>query len=235
MELLPAFTQEFNEIYSEISTRRAIFRSLHTLKEMREDVVYWVEGTITGVETEREFCYLACRVCDKQVEEIGDKKRCLSCGEFTFRNKYRYNIEVTVADESDSAKMILWNRSSEKLIGEVAEDIIGLYGDTARIMPDEIAAKILGKEGLFEVVVSSENLHADGFNVSRLTIDDEIKDVYLIRNYPATYEENHSSLEQDVEDAESVTKDEAAEIDGAEIEAETSHTAKRQKVEGTIS
>ncbi|KAL3622576.1 hypothetical protein CASFOL_033987 [Castilleja foliolosa] len=229
MELSPSFLQEFNEIYSEISTRKAIFRNLRTLKEMTEDAVYWVEGSIIGVETEKEFCYLACRVCGKQVEEIDDKKRCLSCGEFTFRKLYRYNIEVIVADESDSAKMILWNRSSEKLIGEVAEDIIGLYGDTARTMPDEIAAKMLGKEGLFEVVVSSEHLHANGFNVSRLTIDNEIKDVYLTRNYPVAYEEDDSSLHDD-QDAESTTKDVAA-----EIEAETSHTAKRQKVEGTVS
>ncbi|KAL3633189.1 hypothetical protein CASFOL_022951 [Castilleja foliolosa] len=93
----------------------------------------------------------------------------------------RYNVEVVVADESDSAKTIMWNRASEKLIGEPAEDVIGLYGDTARTMPDDIAEKFLGREGLFEVVVSSQQLHVDGFNVSRLTVDEEINDAYIMK------------------------------------------------------
>ncbi|KAL3647810.1 hypothetical protein CASFOL_008778 [Castilleja foliolosa] len=104
-------------------------------------------------------------------------------------------------------------------------------------MPDEIAKKFLGREGLFEVVVSSQRLHDDGFNVSRLTVDDEIKDVYIVRNYPAANESNPEDdsflqtldyVEKDEQEAESAIKDIAA-----EIESETNRTPKRQKMEGT--
>ncbi|KAL3617252.1 hypothetical protein CASFOL_038999 [Castilleja foliolosa] len=143
--------------------------------------------------------------------------------------------------------MILWNRASEKLIGEPAEDVIGLNGDTARTMPDDIAEKFLGREGLFEVVVSSEQLHVDGFNVSRLTVDEEIEDAYIMKNFPAYYESNSEddsflqtlnyvekadrdvkkSVQADDEVADNATKDTADEID-----SEATHTPKKQKREG---
>ncbi|KAL3639173.1 hypothetical protein CASFOL_004363 [Castilleja foliolosa] len=230
MDMYPSFIQEFNEIYSEFSSRKAVVRQLQMLKELREDAVYWIEGTIIDVETNKEFCYLACRICDKKVEEINWKKRCLYCGEYTFSNIFRYNIEVVVADESDTAKLVLWNKAYEKLLGEPAEDVIALYGDTARILPNDIAEKFLGKEGLFELVVSSEGLHVDGFNVSRLTIDDEIKEVYIMRNYPATNPKDSSFSETldnvDIEDSTSNNNDAAATIN-----SEPTHTSKRQKIE----
>ncbi|KAL3639058.1 hypothetical protein CASFOL_016965 [Castilleja foliolosa] len=237
MDMHPSFIQEFCEIYADFSSRKAVVRQLATLKELREDAVYWIEGTIISVERNREFCYLACRVCDKKVEEVNWKKRCLYCGEYTFRNIYRYNIEVMIADESDTAKLILWIKSSQKLLGEPAEDVVALYGDTARIMPDDIAEKIVGKEGLFELVVSSEGSHIDGFNVSRLTIDDEIKDVYIMRNYPVAYPDEDSFLGTldyvEIDDRSSNNnvqttepKDEATEVD-----SNPTHAAKRQKKE----
>ncbi|KAL3621490.1 hypothetical protein CASFOL_001228 [Castilleja foliolosa] len=249
MDSSPAFLQEFHEMYSEISSGKAVFRTLQTLKELREDAVYWIEGTIISVDTNREFCYLACRICEKKVEEVDGMKRCMHCGEYTFRNIFRYNVEVVVADESDTARMILWNRASEKLIGEPAEDVIALYGDTARIMPDDIAEKFLGREGLFELVVSSQQLHVDGFNVSRLSVDEEIKDVYIMKNYPDYYYYDSNSepdsfletlnyvevadravnktMEAHDQEADNANKDIETEID-----AEAEQTPKKQKREG---
>ncbi|KAL3638530.1 hypothetical protein CASFOL_017901 [Castilleja foliolosa] len=228
-----SFLQEFHEMYSEISTGKAIIRSLRTLKELRE-----VEGNITGVDTNREFCYLACHIRGKKVEEVDGKKRCMYCGEYTFRDIFRYNVEVVVADETDNAKLIMWNRASEKLIGEPAED-----GDTARTMPDDIAEKFLGRERLFEVIISSEQLYVD----SRLTVDEEINDVYIMKNFP-DYESNseydsflqslyyvekdnravNKSVQADDQVTENATKETANEFDSDAIQ-----TKKKQKREGT--
>ncbi|KAL3643533.1 hypothetical protein CASFOL_014348 [Castilleja foliolosa] len=236
MDMHPSFIQEFCQIYSEISSRKAVVRSISTLRELREDAPYWVEGTITGVERNKEFCFLACRICGKKTEEVAAKRWCFHCQEFTFTNIYRYNIEIVVADESDSVKMYLWNRASEKLIGEPAEDVISLYGDTARVMPDDIASKILGREGLFEVIVTSKELPVDNFNVSRLTIDDEIKDVYIVRNYPEPYESDTSddsflqTLNYIEEKDRAVNRGETKDIE-AEADSETTHAKKKQKTD----
>ncbi|KAL3631177.1 hypothetical protein CASFOL_024161 [Castilleja foliolosa] len=72
--------------------------------------------------------------------------------------------------------------------GTIEIRVLRLYDDTARVMPDEIAQKIIEREGLFEVVICSNRSHNDAFNVSRLTVDDEIKDAYIMRNFPAAYE-----------------------------------------------
>ncbi|KAL3633031.1 hypothetical protein CASFOL_026015 [Castilleja foliolosa] len=188
MDMHPDILQEFHEIYSEFSSGKAVVRTLSTLKQLREDSVYWVEGTIIGVERNKEFCYLACGICGKKVDQAADRKWCWRCQAFTFTNIFRYTVEITVADELDTAKMTLWNRATQKLLGEPAEDVISRYGDTARVMPDDIAEKILEKEGLFEVVICTQRSYDDVFDVSRLTIDEEIKDVYIMRNYPPAYE-----------------------------------------------
>ncbi|KAL3645225.1 hypothetical protein CASFOL_010405 [Castilleja foliolosa] len=125
--------------------------------------------------------------CQQRDHDFLERMRHPSAAEFVKGIK-RYNVEIVVADESDTAKMTLWNRATQKLLGEPAEDVISLYGDTARVMPDDIAEKILGKEGLFEVVICSQRSYDDGFNVSRLTVGDEIKDAYIMRNFPAAYE-----------------------------------------------
>ncbi|KAL3627792.1 hypothetical protein CASFOL_028207 [Castilleja foliolosa] len=51
-------------------------------------------------------------------------------------------------------------------------------------MPHSIKEKFLGHKGLFEVVVSSEQTHLQFFNVSRLTVDKEIKELYIKKNRP---------------------------------------------------
>ncbi|KAL3652104.1 hypothetical protein CASFOL_001785 [Castilleja foliolosa] len=194
-----SFLQEFHEIYFEISTGKAVVRSLRTLKELREEKT--------------------CCICGKKVEEVDGKKWCMHCGEYTFRDIFRYNVEVVVADETDSAKLILWNRASEKLIGEPAEDVIALYGDTARTMPDDIAEKFLGREGL--------------------TVDDEIKDVYIMKTFP-DYESNseddsflddravNKSVQADNQVNENATKEPANEFD-----ADAVQTPKKQKKKGS--
>ncbi|KAL3639082.1 hypothetical protein CASFOL_016989 [Castilleja foliolosa] len=233
MNMYPSFIQEFYEIYSEFSGRQAVIRQLSTLKELRESTGSRVRSSASR-PTESSAIWDAVSVAKKLRKSTG-KKRCLYCGEYTFSNIFRYNIEVMVADESDTAKLILWNKASEKLLGEPAQDVIALYGDTARIMPNDIAEKILGKEGLFELVVSSEGLHVDGFNVSRLTVDDEIKDVYIMKYYPPANPEDESFSETldyvEIEDRASKNNDQtgAPKDRAAEVDSEATCTSKRQK------
>ncbi|KAL3623037.1 hypothetical protein CASFOL_031853 [Castilleja foliolosa] len=98
---------------------------------------------------------------------------------------------------------------------------------------NKIKSKILGREGLFEVIVSSKQLRVDSFNVSRLTIDDEIKDVYIMRNYPAPYESNTSddsflqTLNYVEEKDRAVTRGETKDIE-AEADSKTTHTKKQK-------
>ncbi|KAL3639415.1 procollagen-proline 4-dioxygenase [Castilleja foliolosa] len=175
---------EFHEIYEEFSSGRARVRSLNELRDLIEDSVYWVEGRIVDVVDTKQFCFLSCRICGKPIEVVGGMKWCFQCGEYTFRDIFRYNVEVIVADDTGSSTFVLRNKACEKLIGEPAADVIAQYGDTARTMPQSIKENFLGQKGLFEVVVSSLQTHLQFFSVSRLTVDKEIKELYIKNNIP---------------------------------------------------
>ncbi|KAL3634785.1 procollagen-proline 4-dioxygenase [Castilleja foliolosa] len=142
---------EFHEIYEEFSSGRARVRSLNELRDLIEDSVYWVEGRIVDVDDTKQFCFLSCRICGKPIEVVGGMKWCFQCGEYTFRDIFRYNVEVIVADDTWSSTFVLRNKACEKLIGEPAADVIAQYGDTARTMPQSIKENFLGQKGLFEV------------------------------------------------------------------------------------
>ncbi|KAL3616611.1 procollagen-proline 4-dioxygenase [Castilleja foliolosa] len=168
---------EFHGIYEEFSSGRARVRTLNELRDLIEDSVYWVEGRIVDVDSTKSFCFLSCRICGKQIEDVDGMKRCFQCAEYTFKYIFRYNVEVIVADDTGSSTFVLQNKACEKLIGKPVADVIAQYGDTARTMPQSIKENFLGQKGLFEVVVSSEQTHLQFFNVSRLTVDKEIKEL----------------------------------------------------------
>ncbi|KAL3627791.1 procollagen-proline 4-dioxygenase [Castilleja foliolosa] len=67
------------------------------------DSVYWVERRIIDVKNTKQYCFLSCRICGKQTEEVDGMKRCFQCGEYTFKDIFRYNVEVIVADDSGSS------------------------------------------------------------------------------------------------------------------------------------
>ncbi|KAL3638497.1 hypothetical protein CASFOL_017868 [Castilleja foliolosa] len=171
-------------------------------------------------------------------------KRCFQSGEYTFRDIFRYNVEVIVANESGSSTFVLWNKACEKLIGEPAADVIAQYGDTARTMPQSMKEQFLGQKGLFEVVVSSEQTHLQFFNVSRLTVDKEIKELY-IKNSCLDYESSSDEdsflktldyvevadrvEETSVQASEKGTDDDASKGSEDELDPDAIHTPKRQK------
>ncbi|KAL3627849.1 procollagen-proline 4-dioxygenase [Castilleja foliolosa] len=235
---------EFHEIYEEFSSGRARVRTLNELRDLIEDSVYWVEGRIVDVDSTKPFCFLSCRICGKQIEEVGGMKRCFQCAEYTFKDIFRYDVEVIVADDTGSSTFMLRNKACEKLIGEPAADVIAQYGDTARTMPQSIKENFLGQKGLFEVVVTSEQTHLQFFNVSRLTVDKEIKELYTKKNIPDYesssdedsflktldyVEEQDRAAEENVHAAEE--SDEAAEesVEAAGSADEIEPDAKRQK------
>ncbi|KAL3646526.1 procollagen-proline 4-dioxygenase [Castilleja foliolosa] len=215
---------EYHEIYEEFSSGRARLRTLNELGDLIEDSVYWVERRTVDVDNTKQFFFLSCRIRRKQIEEVDGMKRCFQCGKYTFRDIFRYNVEVIVADDSGSSTFVLWNKACEKLIGEPAADVIAQYDDTAGTMPQSIKEQFLGQKGLFE----------------------EIKELYIKKNcldYESSsdedsflktldYVEVEDRVEEDsVQVAEKGTDDDASKGSADELDPDAIHTPKRQKNE----
>ncbi|KAL3623045.1 hypothetical protein CASFOL_031861 [Castilleja foliolosa] len=52
------------------------------------------------------------------------------------------------------------------------------FGESVKILPISVELDIVGRKGLFEVIVTPDNNDAERFEVSRLTLDKEILDLY---------------------------------------------------------
>ncbi|KAL3615936.1 hypothetical protein CASFOL_040230 [Castilleja foliolosa] len=153
------------------------FRSNY-LKERHEDAKYWVEGTIVGVDTNKEFWYLSCKICTRKIEKVVGTLNCAHCQEMTYIDIYRYSVEVKFVDESGRATLVLCDQACTKLIGKDARDVVALQGESVKTLPISVELDIVGRKGLFEVIVTPDNNDAERFEVSRLTLDKEILDIY---------------------------------------------------------
>ncbi|KAL3654976.1 procollagen-proline 4-dioxygenase [Castilleja foliolosa] len=209
---------EFHEIYEEFSSRRARVRTLNELRDLIEDSVYWVEGRIVDVDSTKPFCFLSCRICGKQIEEVDGMKRCFQCAEYTFKDIFRYNVEVIIADDTGSSTFVLWNKAFEKLIGEPAADVIAQYGDTARTMPQSIKENFLADKVIKELYIKKNLPDYE----SSSDEDSFLKTLDYVEEQDRAAEENVHTAEEGDEAAE-----ESVEAAGSADEIEPD--AKRQK------
>ncbi|KAL3642062.1 hypothetical protein CASFOL_012877 [Castilleja foliolosa] len=136
---------------------------------------YWVVGDIVSVDASKDFWFLSCKICGGKVELVDGVRPCAQCGVVTYIDIYRYKVEVMCADESGSATLVLCDEAATELIGQTASSL----GAEVKRLPDWIQEKmIVGRKALFEVV-TSEKEDVESFDVCRLTVDEEIFDLYL--------------------------------------------------------
>ncbi|KAL3648194.1 hypothetical protein CASFOL_007618 [Castilleja foliolosa] len=175
------------EMQADFLTMKARVLSLRTLKQLKER-----PQSLRYIKP-RNFCYLSCRACHRKVEkDYGGKMKCSFCGEYTFTDLYRLKFDVLVVDDKGTATLALGNKACKQLIGVSADNVVDLHVDSAVNIPNDIERNILGKNGLFEEVVKSDNTNLDFFDVSRLTTDEQIMEVYMDK-----YSHNYDSDSKD--------------------------------------
>ncbi|KAL3618789.1 hypothetical protein CASFOL_037451 [Castilleja foliolosa] len=90
----------------------------------------------------------------------------------------RCSLDVKFADESGRATLVLCDQACTELIGKDARDVVALQDESVKTIPISVELDIVGRKGLFEVIVTPENNDAERFEVSRLTLEQEILDLY---------------------------------------------------------
>ncbi|KAL3648681.1 hypothetical protein CASFOL_005084 [Castilleja foliolosa] len=96
--------------------------------------------------------------------------------------KERHEVSIVwrlnFVDESGRATLVLCDQACTELIGKDARDVVALQGEPVKTLPISVELDIVGRKGLFEVIVTPDNNDAERFEVSRLTLDKEILDLY---------------------------------------------------------
>ncbi|KAL3646305.1 hypothetical protein CASFOL_011485 [Castilleja foliolosa] len=149
---------EFQEIFELFSSRTARLLSLNYIYESEaRDAKYWVEGTIVGVDTNKDLWYLSCKICTRKFEKVDGTRNCAHCQEVTYIDIYRATL---VLCDGKTLEMLLH------------------FNESVKTIPISVEFDIVGRKGLFEVIVTPENNDVEKFEVSRLTLDQEILDLY---------------------------------------------------------
>ncbi|XP_058725947.1 uncharacterized protein LOC131597257 [Vicia villosa] len=98
-------------------------KTIEELKDIQNDMVCVVLGTINHVVGGNDWWYAAC-VCNKGV--IADSKRffCPKCNKHIWTIVPRYRIRLRVIDETDSATFVLFDRDCYSLTRKTCLDLI---------------------------------------------------------------------------------------------------------------
>ncbi|KAL3623433.1 hypothetical protein CASFOL_032249 [Castilleja foliolosa] len=173
--------EDGDEIYTLFAKRMADVKSLRWLTDIKKASTYWVDGTIMEIESTGACWYNACKNCQKKLHGDGRVLRCSTCGEANYIDNYRYKIEVMVGDSSGfAATFLLWNTQCVTLIGKTAAKMKQLSEHSSTLIPKAIKEALIDKRALFEVNAPpvKGNRPLDYYTAQRVTIDQEILDIY---------------------------------------------------------
>jgi hypothetical protein len=87
----------------------------------------WSEAVcfITAVKTSSKNYYISCPKCKKKVTEV-ENANCVSCDHFYEHAKYRYIMNMNVADYTDSVWINAYDETTEVLMGIPAQQFAEL-------------------------------------------------------------------------------------------------------------
>ncbi|KAL3620551.1 hypothetical protein CASFOL_035463 [Castilleja foliolosa] len=167
-------------IYEDFTKGKAEVRDLAYLSGLREDDRYWIDATIIGIDSTRDFWYVACKQCSRKLVVHPRTSTCVTCNQDNSNQNARYKVEVNVLDKSGNATLMLWNKSCEQLIGKSASELKQVYGEQWEPIPKELEDGLIDRRVLFELKLSTyKSVNGRAYcNVSRCAFDDEIMQLY---------------------------------------------------------
>ncbi|KAL3615379.1 hypothetical protein CASFOL_041040 [Castilleja foliolosa] len=167
-------------IYEEFTKGKARVRTISYLKELMDDEHYWIDATVVDIENARDLWYSACKRCVRKLVTEPGTKSCVNCSEENPIDNPKFKLQVMVFDKTCNARLLLWNKACELLIGKSAAQLKGVYGECSDAIPKEIEDAVMDKRVLFEINLSTyKNVQGVAcYTVSRCAYDDEIMGLY---------------------------------------------------------
>nr|GMC71553.1 replication protein A 70 kDa DNA-binding subunit B-like [Ipomoea batatas] len=176
-----------------VGSNNQIITSIEDIYKKKELGNYWVAGTITGVESLLDWCYMSCKSnsCKRKLSESGGMMYCVGCKRSWHEGILRYKLVVRVADHTGDAPMLIWDRECASLVGMSAGELKGKYPEGVHVIPNEIAA-LRGMSMLFQIVMKKEQVdnYYSAFTVLRICRDE----VVLTQHCSGLFDRNEGDL-----------------------------------------
>ncbi|XP_057450957.1 uncharacterized protein LOC130742876 [Lotus japonicus] len=174
----------------------SVYKSIAELKNNNEDGYFVTYGIVKDIELRTNWTYRACpmRNCLAGVKEQDERYFCKKCNKGYHNATFRYNIQIVVADETDSTTFTVFDREASNFLKKSAVELHNSYAERANI--DEMYPQELDlfkeKAFVFKVQVKTEFFNyteQTNIQVNRLVTDDALiksfLDKYKIEECPS--------------------------------------------------
>ncbi|KAL3629944.1 hypothetical protein CASFOL_026256 [Castilleja foliolosa] len=166
-------------IYEDFTNGKAQVNTISNWTGLQDDEHMWIDATIVDFHVMKDFWYAACKKCSKKLVVHPGTTTCSLCAFDNPIQNIRFKLELIVVDKSGTSTVLLWNKSSELLIGQSAE-LKQIYGDFPVTVPKEIEDAVINKRVLFELKLATFKMvrGIPNWTIGRIAYDDEIMEIY---------------------------------------------------------
>ncbi|CAH9108951.1 unnamed protein product [Cuscuta europaea] len=190
---------------AEIASGTVQLMTIQDLLSIEENGKYWVLAKIVAIDN-KEWCYVACKRCQKKPAASGNICVPCNCSEMILR----YKISVQVMDSTGFTAFVLWDKHCTRLIGKTAADLQDVVAaknvDGHLEYPEEIG-QLLGSLMLFKVQSKGDGNVFKGkksFSVIDFNNDTEVLSLYSSKDGSNEVVDEFSELRKQIYDNEAI-------------------------------
>ncbi|XLR51736.1 hypothetical protein S83_002408 [Arachis hypogaea] len=154
-------------------------------------------GTVISIDPKNGWWYKSCKHCFHSLQEAENSYHCARCETYPSSHTPRFSINMRVADETDTASFLLYDKEVSKFLGISASDLRLAQltrGGVNKEYPTELNS-LMGKKFLFKVSVKMEDLNA--FQPCRIIVTKLCADNSVITKFTAktSFDEHNMGME----------------------------------------
>ncbi|XP_052107745.1 replication factor A protein 1-like [Arachis duranensis] len=165
----------------------SIYKPISELKETFEAGTFVTIGTVIAIDPKNGWWYKSCKQCFTSLREAENSYHCAKCNSHPLTHTPRYSINMKVADDTDTAIFLLYDKEASRYLGISASDLRLAQltrGGVHEEYPTELNA-LVGKKFLFKLIVKMEDVNAFQpckIVVAKLCEEDTIMNKFLEKN-----------------------------------------------------
>ncbi|XP_057418763.1 replication factor A protein 1-like [Lotus japonicus] len=109
----------------------SVYKSIAELKNNNEDGYFVTYGIVKDIKLRTNWTYRACpmRNCLAGVKEQDGRYFCRKCNKGYHNATFRYNIQIVVADETDSTTFTVFDREASSFLKKSAVELHNSYAE----------------------------------------------------------------------------------------------------------
>ncbi|QHO50679.1 Replication protein A 70 kDa DNA-binding subunit B [Arachis hypogaea] len=175
----------------------SIYKPISELKDSIENGLFVTIGTVISIDPKNGWWYKSCKHCFHSLQEAENSYHCARCETYPSSHTPRFSINMRVADETDTASFLLYDKEVSKFLGISASDLRLAQltrGGVNKEYPTELNS-LMGKKFLFKVSVKMEDLNA--FQPCRIIVTKLCADNSVITKFTAktSFDEHNMGME----------------------------------------